>query len=379
MVDSAESTSAVGAPSPSSTSSSSSSSDSAQANAASLISSATDPSTGQVDTRQLGQWVADASKQDMNAASQAHAEIESQLAANSPGDAARFNEDVIAAASGAPPAPSSVVPGGLLATAQGMADAGKKVLVNNPILSKQWESTTSAWTGKSGFTPGLQQMLESHGINVSPAVNAVPPNSVARNAGVPPAVANNTNGALARDAIADRWRAEGYDVKTEQVRNGGARRVDVVVDIPANDPRYAQRIEIESKVGRTSLSPTVRGQAALDAAELNANSVLRNGGRVLEGVGKVARPVGLVMDAIQVGEAFREDGNTIGTHTGRAASGVAGGALGGYGGAVGGAAIGTMIMPGVGTVVGGVVGGIVGALGGDIVARNLFDRVSSWF
>jgi hypothetical protein len=380
MAEPAQSSSAVGGPSNTSpTSSASPSSDSAQANAASVIASATDPGTGRVDTRQLGQWVADASKQDMNAASQAHAEIESQLAANSPGDAARFNQDVVAAASGAPPAPASWVPGGLSATAQGMADAGKKVLVNNPILVKQWESSTSAWTGKGGFTPGLQRMLESHGINVSPVVNPVAPGSVGRNAGVSDKVASNTNGAAARDAIADRWRNQGYEVKTEQVRNGGARKVDVVVEVPANDPRYSQRIEIESKAKRAGLDPVIRGQAAQDIEALQANRLLRNGGRVLEGVGKVARPVGLVMDAIQVGEAFHEDGNTIGKHTGRAASGVAGGALGGYGGALGGAALGTMILPGVGTVVGGVVGGIVGALGGDVIARSAFDKVSSWF
>jgi hypothetical protein len=207
----------------------------------------------------------------------------------------------------------------------------------------------------------------------------VPAGSVTKTAGVPAAVANNTNGALARDAIADRWRAQGYNVQTEVPANGGARRVDVVVDLPANDPRMNQRLEIESKVGRTGLDTDIRGQVALDADALRANQALRTSGQVLEGVGKVARPIGLVVDVIQVGQAFRADGNQVGANTGRAVSGVAGGALGGWGGAAAGAAIGTALFPGVGTVVGGVIGGIAGAIGGDAAGRGLFDTVKSWF
>ena len=93
------------------------------------------------------------------------------------------------------------------------------------------------------------------------------------------------------------------------------------------------------------------------------------GGELLSKVGKVARPVGLVMDAVEVGSAFRADGNRIGENTGRAASGLAGGAAGGWGGAAVGAAVGTAIFPGVGTVVGGVIGGIGGALPGTRPAR----------
>jgi hypothetical protein len=192
-------------------------------------------------------------------------------------------------------------------------------------------------------------------------------------------VANNTNGALARDAIADRWRAAGLDVATEVPANGGARRVDVVVNVPNADPRLAQRIEIESKVGRTGLDGDVRAQAALDGQALAANRSVRGAGELLEGVGRVARPVGLVMDVIEVGQAFRADGHQVGAHTARAATGVAGGALGGWGGAAAGAAIGTAILPGVGTVIGGIVGGIGGALAGDAAGRGLFDTVRSWF
>ena len=63
--------------------------------------------------------------------------------------------------------------------------------------------------------------------------------------------ANNLNGSLARDAIANRFSAQGLPTQTEVPRLGGQRIVDVVADVPANDPRYATRIETESKVGRT--------------------------------------------------------------------------------------------------------------------------------
>jgi hypothetical protein len=349
-----------------------------QANARELISQATDPRTGTLDTQQLGSWVADAGKQDFAAASQAHQAIESELIAQGRvGDLARFNQDVVAAAT--PSTPGFQPPGGVWAAGQGMLQQGTRLLVDNPILVKQWESTTSAWTTKGGFTSGLRDLLTSNGIQIEPQVNGTPAGSVTKTAGVPAAVANNTNGALARDAIADRWRAQGYNVQTEVPANGGARRVDVVVDIPANDPRMSQRLEIESKVGRAGLDTDIRGQVALDASALRSNQALRTSGQVLENVGKVARPVGLVMDVIQVGQAFRADGNQVGDNTGRAVAGVTGGALGGWGGAAAGAAIGTAIFPGVGTVVGGVIGGIAGAVGGDAAGRGLFDTVKGWF
>lgn len=346
---------------------------SSRANAADLILRATDARTGMVDTRQLGQWVADAATQDFDAASQAHAAIEAQLLAQSPGEAARFNADVAAASSG------SFGISGIWAAGQGLAARGSQLLIDNPILTKRWESTTSAWTGQGGFTPGLRQLLAGHGIEFQLRPNGFPAGSLARSSGVPLAHANNINGALARDAIADRFRAQGFDVSTEQARNNGARRVDVVAQSRSADLRLLERIEVESKVGRTGLDSDVRRQASLDAAALAENGMLRRSGRVLEGVGKVARPVGIVLDAVSLGRAFHADGDRVGVQTGRTASGVAGGALGGWGGAVGGAAVGTAIFPGVGTVIGGVIGGIAGAIGGDAAGRGLFDTVKNWF
>lgn len=93
----------------------------------------------------------------------------------------------------------------------------------------------------------------------------------------------------------------------------------------------------------------------------------------------MARPIGIALDAVQIGTAFKADGNRVGQHTARAATSLVGGAAGGWAGAATGAAIGTAILPGVGTVVGGVVGGIVGAFAGDTVAGKTFDSVKSFF
>jgi hypothetical protein len=132
-------------------------------------------------------------------------------------------------------------------------------------------------------------------------------------------------------------------------------------------------------VAGTGLNSHNRPQVPPDPEALKANRLLRGSGQVLESVGKIARPVGVVLDAISLGQAFQADGNRIGENTGRTASGVAGGALGGWGGAAAGAAIGTAIFPGVGTVVGGIIGGIGGALAGDAAGRGVFDTVKSWF
>lgn len=341
------------------------------ANAQAVIHQATD-SRSHVDTRQLAHWVNDAAGHDFDAASQAHAHIEQQL---SPADASRFNHDIVAEAA------RSHLPGGLAAAGQQMLHEGTRLLVDNPILAKRWVSTSSAWTRKGGFTEGLRNLLESHGIEVEDKVRPAPAGSLGKSSGVKVQVANNTNGALARDAIADDWRLKpGVQVATEVPTQGGARVVDVRVHEAAADPRMNKVTDIESKVGRYSRGKElVETQIANDAKALQANRVLRGSGQVLERVGKVARPIGLAIDAIQVGAAFHADGDRVGMQTGRAVSNVAGGALGGWGGAAAGAAIGTMICPGVGTAIGGIVGGIGGAIGGSEIAKKAFDKVASWF
>lgn len=342
------------------------------ANAADLIGKATDQATGKVDTNSLADMVADASRHDTDKALGAYDAIRAKL---SPDDAARFDKDVVRVADDA-----------AKGTSTGLGAAGYKALADNPILTKQWEGTTSRWTGKGGFTPGLRTMLESNGIRVPTQVNPSPAGSLSPTSGMSSAQANNTNGALARDAIADRLRAQGHDVQTEVPRQDGARVVDVVADKKAADPRMNERLEIESKVGRTSQSPSIAAQAVKDAEALAENSAVRGTGRALELAGKVVRPVAIVADVAQLGQAFHEDGDRIGDHTGRAASGIAGGWGGAVAGAEGGALLGAAagsFVPVVGTVAGGVVGGLAGgvggAIGGDWAGRRAYDWMRSWF
>ena len=336
--------------------------------ASNLVDQATDPTTGDIDTACLAEHVASVAQRDIDAASVAYDAIENELVGRNPADVSRFNEDVV-----------SVIGASVLGAGQGLVASGGKWLEQNPELVKRWESTHSAWTRKGGFTDNLKTLLAEHQIEVGRTVHSPPPGSLSRTSGVPRATAVNTNGALARDAIADRFRALGLDPVVEQDRFGGQRRVDVVVDVPNKDPRYAQRIEVESKSGRTGSNAVTRGQIEFDARALAENRSVRRTGEVLENVGKVARPVGVVLDAVALGQAYQADGNRVGAQTGRTASGVAGGALGAWGGAAGGAALGTLVFPGVGTVVGGIIGGIAGGIGGDAAGKGLFDTVKGWF
>lgn len=261
---------------------------------------------------------------------------------------------------------------------QGLAQAGYQTLVDNPKLSVQWESTRSAWNGKVGFTPGLTEVLNQQNLTINPNNNAPAPGSFGPKSGLSAAEANPRNGIAADQAIEARLQSQGYDT-ARQVDVGHSRRVDVVGTKAHADPRLNERVEIESKAYRAGASQRNVSEAVRDGQRLAENVNLRAAGRVLEGVGRVARPVGLALDAVAVGSAYRADGNRIGENTGRAVASLAGSAAGGWGGAMAGAAIGTAVFPGVGTVVGGVIGGIGGALLGDGAASRAFDAVRSWF
>lgn len=262
--------------------------------------------------------------------------------------------------------------------AQGLKDAGYSTLVDNPRLSIQWESTRSAWDGRVGFTPGMADVLDGQGLTINPDNLTPAPGSVGKSSGLTPAQANPRNGLAAEVAIESRLQGQGFET-SRQVDVGNSRRVDVVGVRTHADPRLTERVEIESKAYRAGVTERNVSEAVRDGQRLAENVNLRSAGRVLEGVGRVARPVGMVLDAVQVGSAFRADGNRVGENTGRAVSSLAGSAAGGWGGATMGAAIGTAILPGVGTVVGGLIGGIGGALLGDMGGRSAFDAVRSWF
>lgn len=99
-------------------------------------------------------------------------------------------------------------------------------------------------------------------------------------------------------------------------------------------------------------------------------------GQTLEAVGKIAKPVAIITDAVQLGDAVRTDiqqgtggDNTIVTGS-RVAGGWGGAALGAAGGAKLGAGIGTLFGPGPGTAIGGFVGSVIGGIAGAIFGSN---------
>lgn len=362
--------------------------------AAQVIAGATD-TRGRVDVASLGRMVGDAARRDPAAASASYSAIFNRLASTNVGDASRFAREVRTSLQQQDPVnlPGGAVFGvgqGAINAARHYDAAGTRILVDNPILRVEWQPLRSDWTGRGGFSGPLRTMLDQGGITVNPYRGVTPPASVGPTSGVPVAQARNINGQAGETFIADRYRAQGWTVTQAPAaanHRPEGRIVDVSADAPRPaDPRYATRVETEVKVGYTSASAEIRSEANRDIRRLDANRALREGGEELLGTarhlrtfGRVARPVGLVMDAIDVRSAWQADGNRIGENTGRAVSGLAGGAAGGWAGAATGAAIGTAIFPGVGTVVGGVIGGIAGGLAGDAAGKGIFDTVKGWF
>jgi hypothetical protein len=381
-----------------------------------LIAQNTNIRTGIVDTARLAGMVADAVRQNPGAASGAYAAIRRELGAQNIGDLSRFERDVTTAmrsdAGSQAGYGTGVSAAGIVLDRAGVAASqlgatqfanGTRVLTQNPLLTVRWEATTSAWTGLGGLHPNLADRLRAGGVEVVGAINAPPANSVSRGAGISQGRASNINGGLAENMIANRYRTDGYAVtqganmfvgasSPNNVVQGGQRIVDVVAERPNANPRFNERIEVESKVGFTRDSGRAAREATNDIQRLADNRAVRAGGealetsgaalsrtgRVLSVAGRIAKPVGVVMDALEIRQAFIADGNRIGENTGRAATSVAGGAAGAWGGAAAGAAIGS-IVPGVGTVIGGVVGGIIGGIAGSELAKGAFNAISSWF
>jgi hypothetical protein len=379
-----------------------------------LIAQHTDP-LGRVDTQRLAALVYQASTDDPSKASAAYADIENALAAQSPAEASHFAQDTLTAFAAAATTGATV---GAFRGSAALGDAGAiatnlgadqtaraaRTLMDNPILSKEWVAFESAWTGKGGFTGSLRTLLDQQGITYNVTPLRPPAGSLTSRSGVPQAQANNINGNLARDQVAAQQRALGANTSTEVPDPAYGRRIDVRADYPG-PATHVTRTDFETKVGRLGLYDG-RPQALADGRALTANAAIRsnaeamladgarltstgealtNASRIVGVGGKVLLPVAVAANAVQLYGAFREDGNTIGVHTGRAAAEVAGGWGGAIAGAEVGATFGSLAGP-VGTVIGGVAGGIIGGIAGskagDAVfdaGRSAFDKVASWF
>ncbi|HEY2464520.1 MAG TPA: hypothetical protein VGI32_10705 [Steroidobacteraceae bacterium] len=332
--------------------------------AADLIGAATNSRTGSIDTRQLASWVADAAKHDFGTASKAYEQIDAQLSRQDPAAAGHFSRDVAHAFA------HTSYTGPVWGAGKGISEAGKLVLRSNPILQVRWASTPNV-AGEHGFTAGLAELLKSKGIETAeyPRLNSLNPSNDPKY--------RTANGAAARDAIAADYKAHQFTVRTEITEQTplktakfptGERHVDVIATRTGRTPETGIRVDVESKLGRPSLDADTRLQVAKDAFRLERNANLRGLGNALEVGGKILKPVGVAVDAVQIGVAIKEDGGQFGPHAQRTTAEVAGGAAGGWAGAetgaAAGAAIGTFIAPGIGTAIGGVIGGLLGGFGG---------------
>jgi RHS repeat-associated protein len=109
-------------------------------------------------------------------------------------------------------------------------------------------------------------------------------------------------------------------------------------------------------------------------------TTLKTAGQVLDGIDKIALPVAIVIDGIQLGSAIKTDiqNGTGGDNTIVTGSRVAGGWSGAWAGAQGGASIGAGIGsffgPGPGTAIGGFFGGIIGGIGGAILGSDVGEK-----
>jgi hypothetical protein len=261
--------------------------------------------------------------------------------------------------------------------------AGVKTLTENPLLSILWQPTISAWRdprgSTGGFSSGVKDLARTGGIRVADQIWPAPPGSYRPGDGLSQGRANNINGLLAENALAQWFRDQGYQVR-EQVRLTG-RRPDVVAFRPAEGVIGGTATWGESKVGPASLTPHIQRQLDYDARALENNRAVRQSGeadwrtgRVLRGAGRLAGPVSVVMDVSDLAEAHTADGNRIGENTRRAASGIAGGALGGWGGAALGAVFGAPFGP-PGWIFGPLVGGFAGSMGGSSFGRSIYDQL----
>jgi hypothetical protein len=126
-------------------------------------------------------------------------------------------------------------------------------------------------------------------------------------------------------------------------------------------------MENKANAGFTSAA----GQFGKDEAFLGRMGRISEG---LDAAGKVAAPLAVAADVYRLGEAYRQDGDTIGKRTvetaGSVAGGWAGAAVGAETGAEAGAAAGAF-FGGVGAVPGAVIGGLAGGIAGGVAGSAL--------
>ena len=140
------------------------------------------------------------------------------------------------------------------------------------------------------------------------------------------------------------------------------------INLPARPPA----IESPKPIDDAPARPPARPPAGPPIDEAPARPPARPpvSTTLLSGLSKVARPLGVVTDVIDLKNAYDEDGGF-----GENFQETAGGVAGGLGGAAAGAAIGTAVIPIpiVGTVLGGIAGGIIGSGAGEGILKGVRD------
>ena len=120
----------------------------------------------------------------------------------------------------------------------------------------------------------------------------------------------------------------------------------------------------------------------LDDVVKQSDDLLKSAGRTSKFVRKIAVPVGLVLDAVEVGTVAMDKNKTKGdvaASIGEKATAYGGAALGAKGGAIAGGYAGALLGPvgaAVGAAVGGLIGGIGGYFAGEEVGQTVIDKTA---
>jgi hypothetical protein len=231
-----------------------------------------------------------------------------------------------------------------------------------------------------GFADALLAEQKANNIKSGRLLPAPPPDPNLP-AGAHPVTINHANGLQAEKVIADYYRELGLKVHQNVRQPGGMRFFNIVVDKPAADKAFDTRRIIESKLGEADLKGRILRQLAYDANYLKQNQQIRlepekayRAGSALGTMGRVMRPAGVVLDAMELGSAYQADGNRIGENTRRAGAGIAGGNVGGWGGAALGGILGFPLGGPIGSAIGATLLGFPLGYGGDLAGRWLYDN-----
>jgi RHS repeat-associated protein len=170
------------------------------------------------------------------------------------------------------------------------------------------------------------------------------------------------------------------DTKVGRIKSDGKKAGDLAVrwDMPdgkTTTPHRNVGPTVAKRLGLNPKNPKKFPHTPVSKARVKA---WRLGARTLHGIGRVAIPIGVVIDALTIANGVIKDGGTWGKNTsgavGSAAGGWIGAIAGSYLGGIAGSYLGGMIGGPVGAAIGGALGSIIGAIGGSIIGSWLGEQ-----